>query len=52
MGNYWKNKTVFVTGATGLMGGWLVKALLREGAEVVALVRDQAPGSIDRKSVV
>lgn len=46
MGNYWKNKTVFVTGATGLMGGWLVKALLREGAEVVALVRDQAPGSM------
>ena len=46
MGNYWKNKTVFVTGATGLMGGWLVKVLLREGAEVVALVRDQAPGSM------
>lgn len=46
MGNYWKNKTVFVTGATGLMGGWLVKALLRERADVVALVRDQAPGSM------
>jgi CDP-glucose 4,6-dehydratase len=46
VGNYWKNKTVFVTGATGLMGGWLVKALLREGAEVVALVRDQVPGSM------
>jgi CDP-glucose 4,6-dehydratase len=46
VGNYWKNKTVFVTGATGLMGGWVVKALLREGAEVVALVRDQAPGSM------
>jgi len=28
------------------MGGWLVKALLREGAEVVALVRDQAPKSM------
>jgi CDP-glucose 4,6-dehydratase len=28
------------------MGGWLVKALLRENAEVVALVRDQAPKSI------
>ena len=46
MGNYWKNKTVFVTGATGLMGGWLVKALLRDGAGVVALVRDQVPGSM------
>lgn len=37
---------MFVTGATGLMGSWLVKALLREGAEVVALVRDQAPKSM------
>ena len=46
MANYWKNKTVFVTGATGLMGGWLIKALLREQAEVVALVRDQAPRSM------
>jgi CDP-glucose 4,6-dehydratase len=28
------------------MGSWLVKALLTEGAEVVALVRDQAPRSM------
>jgi CDP-glucose 4,6-dehydratase len=28
------------------MGSWLVKALLRENAEVVALVRDQAPRSM------
>lgn len=46
MASYWKGKTVFVTGATGLMGGWLIKALLRDGAEVVALVRDQAPRSM------
>jgi CDP-glucose 4,6-dehydratase len=46
LASYWKGKTVFVTGATGLMGSWLVKALLREGAEVVALVRDQAPKSM------
>jgi CDP-glucose 4,6-dehydratase len=59
VGSYWKGKTVFVTGATGLMGGWLVKALLRESAEVVALIRDQAPksmlvreGLIDRIAVV
>ena len=59
MGSYWKGKTVFVTGATGLMGGWLVKALLREGGQVVALIRDQAPksmlvgeGLIDRIAVV
>ena len=28
------------------MGSWLVKALLHEGADVVALVRDQAPRSM------
>jgi CDP-glucose 4,6-dehydratase len=46
LGRFWENRRVFVTGATGLMGGWLVKALLREGAEVVALVRDQTPKSM------
>jgi CDP-glucose 4,6-dehydratase len=46
LATYWNGKTVFVTGATGLMGSWLVKALLREGADVVALVRDQAPKSM------
>ncbi|HTV04367.1 MAG TPA: GDP-mannose 4,6-dehydratase [Acidobacteriaceae bacterium] len=46
MASFWKRKTVFVTGATGLMGSWLVKALLNEGANVVALVRDQAPRSM------
>src|SRR5580704_2388454 len=28
------------------MGSWLVKALMREGAEIVALIRDQAPKSM------
>jgi CDP-glucose 4,6-dehydratase len=46
VGSYWKGKTVFVTGATGLMGSWLVKALMRDGAEIIALVRDQAPNSM------
>lgn len=46
MASYWKGKTVFVTGATGLMGSWLVKSLLNESADVVALVRDQAPKSM------
>ena len=57
--SYWKDKTVFVTGATGLMGSWLVKALMRDGADIVALVRDQAPNSmllreklVDRIAVV
>ncbi len=43
---FWKERTVFVTGATGLLGGWLVKQLLEEGAEVVALVRDYSPSSM------
>jgi CDP-glucose 4,6-dehydratase len=37
---------VFVTGATGLVGGWLVPELLDAGAEVVALVRDDVPQSM------
>jgi CDP-glucose 4,6-dehydratase len=46
LASFWKHKPVFVTGATGLMGSWLVKALLGEGADVIALVRDQAPRSM------
>lgn len=34
-----KNSTVFVTGATGFLGGWLVKRLAAEGAIVRALAR-------------
>ena len=40
---FWKNRKVLVTGATGLLGGWMVKALLDRGAEVTALVRDRPP---------
>ena len=55
----WLDRRVFVTGATGVVGSWLVKRLLREGARVVALVRDWDPqtelvrsGDIERTSVV
>jgi len=41
--NPWRDRRVFVTGATGLLGGHLVEALLGRGAEVVALVRDWVP---------
>jgi CDP-glucose 4,6-dehydratase len=34
---------VLVTGATGFVGSWLTAALVRAGAEVVALVRDRPP---------
>ena len=39
----WAESTVLVTGATGLVGSWLVRRLLQEGARVVALVRDWDP---------
>ena len=41
--NHWKDRKVFVTGATGLLGSWLIKELLSYGAYVVALVRDNDP---------
>ena len=39
----WAGRRVFVTGATGIVGSWLVKRLLEQGAAVVALVRDWDP---------
>ncbi len=42
----WKNKNVFITGATGLLGSWLTKLMVDEKANVVALNRDIAPKSI------
>lgn len=39
----WAGKSVLVTGATGLVGSWLVRRLLKEGTRVVALVRDWDP---------
>ena len=46
MERFWTDRPVFVTGATGLMGGWLVKRLLAQGADVVALVRDRVPRTL------
>ena len=42
---FWKNRNVFVTGATGLLGSWLVEDLLSQGANVVCLLRDWVPDS-------
>ncbi len=42
----WKNKRVFVTGATGLLGSWLTEALVAQGATVVVLIRDWLPDSL------
>ncbi|HEY2850004.1 MAG TPA: GDP-mannose 4,6-dehydratase, partial [Gemmatimonadaceae bacterium] len=43
--SHWRDRPVFVTGATGLLGGWLVRRLVDEGASVTALVRDWVPKS-------
>ena len=57
--SFWKDKSVLVTGATGLVGSWLVHELLKQGSHVTALVLDNDPasqlfrsGDINRISVV
>ena len=45
MHNYWKNKNVFLTGCTGLLGSCLTQDLINQGANVVGLIRDQVPAS-------
>jgi CDP-glucose 4,6-dehydratase len=42
---FWREQSVFVTGATGIIGSWLVEGLLDRGADVVCLVRDTVPRS-------
>ena len=55
----WRGRRAFVTGATGMIGSWLVRTLLDAGAEVVVLVRDADPqselfrsGDVGRTTVV
>jgi CDP-glucose 4,6-dehydratase len=56
---FWRDRPTLVTGATGLVGGWLVRRLREAGADVVCLVRDWVPqcelvrsGAIERVKVV
>ena len=58
-GKSWTGRRVLVTGATGMVGSWLVKDLLSAGAHVVALVMDDDPqsefyrsGDVNRCAVV
>ena len=43
---FWRDRPVLVTGATGLLGGWMVRRLSALGADVVCLVRDWNPNSL------
>src|SRR5438132_538236 len=43
--SFWKGRCVFVTGATGLLGSWLLGELVKREAQVTCLVRDWVPGS-------
>lgn len=59
MSKFWLDRPTLVTGATGLVGGWLVARLLEAGADVTCLVRDWVPQSglirdrlVDRVKVV
>lgn len=42
---FWRDRPTFVTGATGLVGGALIKRLVEAGADVVCLIRDWVPQS-------
>lgn len=42
---FWKNRNVFVTGSTGLLGSWMTRSLVDAGANVVCLIRDTVPSS-------
>jgi CDP-glucose 4,6-dehydratase len=43
--DFWRDRPVLVTGATGLVGSWLTRRLIEAHAEVVCLVRDWVPRS-------
>jgi CDP-glucose 4,6-dehydratase len=59
MSPFWKDRNVFVTGASGLLGSWMTRALADRGANVVVLLRDVVPrselvlsGTVDRVTQV
>lgn len=43
--SFWTHRPVLITGATGLLGSWLVRRLFESHADIVCLVRDWVPRS-------
>ncbi len=43
--NFWKSKNVLVTGCTGFLGSWLTAELVKKGANVIGIVRDDVYSS-------
>jgi CDP-glucose 4,6-dehydratase len=43
--SFWRDRPVFVTGGTGLLGTWVVSQLVAARADVVCLIRDWIPQS-------
>jgi CDP-glucose 4,6-dehydratase len=41
----WRDRPVLITGASGLLGSWLTRRLVADGANVVCLLRDWVPQS-------
>ena len=57
--DFWTDRSVLITGATGLVGSWLTRRLVEAHADVVCLVRDWVPqselvraGTIEKVKVV
>jgi len=57
--SFWSDRRVLVTGATGILGSWLIAELLERGAAVTAFVLDADPqsellrsGNIQRVGVI
>ena len=46
MNNYWLDRPVLITGATGFVGSYLVERLLDAGANVTTIIRDYRPDSL------
>jgi len=43
--SFWRGRSVFVTGASGLLGSWMTQELVARGANVTILLRDWTPAS-------